>query len=413
VPFTNLPFLLDAGAACGENFVNPGSAGTYDGFSIVGGHEYAESVTDPVPDSGWIDTADSISGGEVADKCAWGGESWGGSDPIGDVTIGSSSYAMQSLWSNAAGQCVLAATEDTVTVTSPGAQSTVTGDSVSLHVTGSSSGGHPLEWHATGLPPGLSINPSTGLISGTPTTTGSYTADVFASNDTGGSNSASFTWTVNADTVSVSSPGNQTGYAHAAVSLQLAGTSSGGFTPLTWSATGLPAGLKLNAATGLITGAPTTAGASSVTVTATDTKNTSGSASFTWTVQADAGKAVKESSAAVCLNDRNSIAAGGNPVTVAKCNGSGAQKWTFPAPGELTVFGLCLADYSGGGSGTKLSLEACRGDGNEVWSHKSNDEYVLSLNHLCLTDPNNSTKNGTQVTVTTCHDTNSQKWTKP
>jgi len=105
--FTNLPYQLDAGAGCGENFVNSGSAGTYDGFSIVGGHEYAESVTDPAPDSGWIDTADTISGGEVADKCVWGGELWGSSDPAGDVTLSTGSYAMQSLWSNSAGGCVL------------------------------------------------------------------------------------------------------------------------------------------------------------------------------------------------------------------------------------------------------------------------------------------------------------------
>ena len=44
-PYTNLPYLLDAGKTCGENFVN--SSGTHDGFSVVGGHEYAETITDP------------------------------------------------------------------------------------------------------------------------------------------------------------------------------------------------------------------------------------------------------------------------------------------------------------------------------------------------------------------------------
>jgi serine protease len=52
ISFTNLPFQLDAKTACGENFINLGAAGTLDGFSIVGGHEYAEAVTDPVPPSG-------------------------------------------------------------------------------------------------------------------------------------------------------------------------------------------------------------------------------------------------------------------------------------------------------------------------------------------------------------------------
>jgi hypothetical protein len=110
-PFTNLPYLLDAGTECGENFVNAGSAGTYDGFNIIGGHEYAETVTDPDPFTGWSDSGDSISDGgapgEIGDKCAWGGSGFGLSDPIGDVTLSTGTFAMQSLWSNAAGRCVM------------------------------------------------------------------------------------------------------------------------------------------------------------------------------------------------------------------------------------------------------------------------------------------------------------------
>src|SRR5437660_5916241 len=46
LPYTNMPYVTDLGASCGENFVNPGSAGLLDGFSIVNGHEYAETLTD-------------------------------------------------------------------------------------------------------------------------------------------------------------------------------------------------------------------------------------------------------------------------------------------------------------------------------------------------------------------------------
>jgi serine protease len=106
VPFTNLPYLLDSGSGCGENFINSGSAGTYDGFSVIGGHEYAESVTDPIPPTGWIDQNDQY-GGEIGDKCAWGGGNWGGHDPYGDAALSTGSFAMQSLWSNAANACVM------------------------------------------------------------------------------------------------------------------------------------------------------------------------------------------------------------------------------------------------------------------------------------------------------------------
>jgi hypothetical protein len=102
--WTNLPYLLDAGSGCGENFVNSGSSGTYDGFSIVEGHEYAETVSDPYPYGGWWDSADP-SGGEIGDKCAW-------SSLSGDVTLSTGTFAMQPLFSNhalaAAGEgCVL------------------------------------------------------------------------------------------------------------------------------------------------------------------------------------------------------------------------------------------------------------------------------------------------------------------
>jgi serine protease len=106
VPFTNLPYLLDSGTGCGENFINSGSAGTDDGFSMIGGHEYAESVTDPLPQTGWIDQNDPY-GGEIGDKCVWGGGNWGGHDPYGDVGLSTGSFAMQSLWSNAANECVM------------------------------------------------------------------------------------------------------------------------------------------------------------------------------------------------------------------------------------------------------------------------------------------------------------------
>ena len=57
VAFTNMPYITDAGSSCGQNFVNTGSAGTLDGATIVGGHEYAETITDQFPNGGWLDSA--------------------------------------------------------------------------------------------------------------------------------------------------------------------------------------------------------------------------------------------------------------------------------------------------------------------------------------------------------------------
>ncbi|MCW2946337.1 MAG: Thermolysin, partial [Actinoallomurus sp.] len=81
----------------------------------------------------------------------------------------------------------------------------------------------------------------------------------------------------------VTSPGNQTSTVGTAASLQIHATDPNGQT-LSYSATGLPAGLSINASSGLISGTPTTAGTSSVTVTAKNTSNLTGSTTFTWTV---------------------------------------------------------------------------------------------------------------------------------
>ena len=91
------------------------------------------------------------------------------------------------------------------------------------------------------------------------------------------------------NTVTVTAPGNQTGTVGTAASLQISASDSASGQTLTYSATGLPAGLSINASTGLISGTPTASGTSSVTVTAKDTTGATGSASFTWTVSAASG----------------------------------------------------------------------------------------------------------------------------
>lgn len=82
---------------------------------------------------------------------------------------------------------------------------------------------------------------------------------------------------------SVTNPGNRTSTVGAATSLQIQ-ASDPQSDPLTYSASGLPAGLSINSGTGLISGTPTATGTSSVTVTAKDPGNNSGSATFNWTV---------------------------------------------------------------------------------------------------------------------------------
>lgn len=89
IPYTNMPYVLDAGTSCGENSVQ----GPLDGFSIVEGHEYAETLTDPEPSSGWVDA----SGEEIGDLCAW--------QNLFAIGLSTGSFAMQPLWSNFDNAC--------------------------------------------------------------------------------------------------------------------------------------------------------------------------------------------------------------------------------------------------------------------------------------------------------------------
>jgi subtilase family serine protease len=94
---------------------------------------------------------------------------------------------------------------------------------------------------------------------------------------------AAFTSTTG-NTVTVTSPGNEATAVGTAASLQIHATDSAAGQTLTYAAAGLPTGLSVNSATGLISGTPTAAGTFTVTVTAKDTTGAIGSASFTWTV---------------------------------------------------------------------------------------------------------------------------------
>ena len=67
-----MPYVMDQGTSCGQNFVNAGSAGMTDGYTMVEGHEYAETITDQNPAGGWTNkTGGSYNGQENADECAW------------------------------------------------------------------------------------------------------------------------------------------------------------------------------------------------------------------------------------------------------------------------------------------------------------------------------------------------------
>jgi hypothetical protein len=197
LPIVNLPFEPDAAAGCGQGFLPGGTVN--DGFAITGGHEVAETITDPA-ENAWVDIADAVgpnavSGGEIADKCAWGGVLWNDHDSAGFVTLPTGKFAMQSLWSNVSSPHCVMTGKLLLKVTTPAAQHTLKGHAVSLQIHATISGRTPLRYGSSGLPAGLVLSKTSGKITGKPTVKGTFHVKVTVSYYDG-SATVRFTWTV-------------------------------------------------------------------------------------------------------------------------------------------------------------------------------------------------------------------------
>ncbi len=221
IAFTNMPYVADLGASCGASFVST----ALDGFSIVGGHEYAETVTDQNPAGGWINNTGSASTGqENGDECAWISSGQGASAL---VALSTGSFAMQSTWSDDTNRCDIS--HPIITSGSGGTpvanfSFTATGLSVAFTDTSTDTGG-TLSSHAWTFGDGgtsTAANPShsyaaAGTYSVTETVTDSVNAKTSAKTSsvtvsaTGGTPVANFTDTVSGLTVSFTDTSTDTG----------------------------------------------------------------------------------------------------------------------------------------------------------------------------------------------------------
>lgn len=158
------------------------------------------------------------------------------------------------------------------------------GDSINLQLSANDPEGDALSFSTSGLPLGISVNPDTGLISGSHNAefNGSITVTV---SDGSLTDSRQFNWVIS-DT-SNQAPvlqivGNQQGKVDDNINLQLSANDVNGDN-LNFAASGLPAGLTLNQNNGLISGILTTVQISNVTVSVSD-GSLSDSEQFVWTV---------------------------------------------------------------------------------------------------------------------------------
>jgi len=196
----------------------------------------------------------------------------------------------------------------------------------------------PYAWSASGLPNGMAINSTTGAVFGTPTVAGTFNFTVTVQDSSSPQQTASKvlsitvvggTSTLSITTTSLNPPTATVGVAYAA---QQAVTATGGQTPYSWSAAGLPNGLTINATTGAVFGTPTVAGAFNFTVTVQDNGSPRQAASKVLSLFCGSAQPT------CALNCSADVPASGNvgaPLSFvatsssSSCTGTVSPSWTF------------------------------------------------------------------------------------
>ena len=214
-----------------------------------------------------------------------------------------------------------------------------------LTVTGGTS---PFTWSVSSgsLPPGVTLGASTGLLSGTPTTAGSYAFTVKVTDSSGLSSTEPVTMTIIAGAVA-EFPAPPGGWTNTVYGYTL--TESGGTSPFTWSVSSgsLPAGISLSP-DGNLSGTPTATGTSSFTVKVTDANGQSATQATSITVSAGVSTTFAAPPAAAvnaAYSDTLTATGGTTPYTWSVNAGTLPPGLTLSAAGVLSGTPTATGSY--------------------------------------------------------------------
>jgi hypothetical protein len=266
---------------------SPNNNPAADGMASVVAHELVEAVSDPTIKS-WLDSL----GNENGDKCAWNflQTTLTGSG-YSNVTVGpvgnTKSYLIQANWNPVSQSCFLSIPQLTTTtaVTSKTLEVNLPITAFTPVVATYGTAPYTYSWVST-APPGLTLSPTTGAITGTPTaslTSGTVAIKITdAATPAAATSQSSFTLQILAAVaLTPSSPITLT--KNIKYSNVRAVTATGGQSPYTYSITSgsLPSGITFSTSAGTLSGTATTAKtATTITVKVTDSLNATATTTF-------------------------------------------------------------------------------------------------------------------------------------
>jgi prepilin-type N-terminal cleavage/methylation domain-containing protein len=231
-----------------------------------------------------------------------------------------------------------------------------------------SGGTAPFTWSAAGLPSGLSLNTTTGVISGTPGTTGTFTVNITLADASGATASGSASLVVSPQ-LTITGPASLPAWTRGRAYPSTTVTASGGKGAYTWSATGLPSALSINAVTGAISGTPSASGTFTVVVSVTDSASPSFTTTRTYTLTINAPPAITPTSNSVKKNKAFTFTPGttggtlpftwsisGQPAWVALNPSTGVLSGTPPNSTGTFTFTLTVTDAAGAAATVTYTL---------------------------------------------------------
>ncbi|MEO6004467.1 MAG: putative Ig domain-containing protein [Opitutus sp.] len=215
---------------------------------------------------------------------------------------------------------------------------------------------NPATFNAVGLTAGLAVSAVTGVVSGTPSTAGTFNVVISAVSNTG-TGSATLVLTILPQKPAITSQTSATAQIGVLFQYQITATNN----PTSFGASGLPTGLAVNAATGVIAGASSVLGIKTVTLTAT---NAGGTATATLTITTTVAKPAITSATAVtgkvgqnfsytitATNNPSSYTALGLPAGLTVNATTGLISGVPTAPGAASV---TIGAINAGGTGSAL-----------------------------------------------------------